>query len=279
MAKLYLITLDQPQISHAEQAKIAIAEHVPFLQLRMKNANHEEISQTIEAILPELEGSETKLIVNDHLFFLDTIGVSGVHLGQEDLALRPFDKLKLTSPKNYEKNSVMLSLSKHNKSASSASQSDLSLRPFDTLKVTSSEETERKSVMLSSACTELIEVSKHKKGKHILGITANTLSDVESAIEYGASYIGLGPFQYTTTKVNISKTLGVQGIKIITDKYADRIPIFAIGGINLDNINHLADLNLAGVAISSAVFASKNPRQAIQKFTQKLDAFAEAIHA
>jgi thiamine-phosphate pyrophosphorylase len=239
LAKLYLITLDLPKLSHAEQGKIAIAEKVPFLQLRMKNANHLEISQTIEAILPELKRSETKLIVNDHISFIGKSGVAGVHLGQSDLSRRPFDELRVTKPKNNDKNNVML----------------------------------------SSACTELIEVSKHEKGKNILGITANTNADIESAIKYGASYIGLGPFQYTITKSNLEKTLGVQGIKIITDKYADRIPIFAIGGINLENIDHLADLKLAGVAISSAVFASENPRDAIQKFTQKLDAFAEAIHA
>lgn len=258
MSKLYVITLDLPELSHAEQAKIAISENVPLLQLRMKNASSEEIKQTIEAILPELEQSETKLIVNDHIEFLGATGVAGVHLGQEDLAIFSLDSAQDTAKEN-------------TKPERSRRQSNLSLRPFDMLKVTSSEKTEQNNVMLS--------LSKHEKGSQILGMTANTSEHIEIALKRGADYIGLGPFQYTTTKANLSKTLGSQGIKELTDKYIDRISIFAIGGITLENIAQLSELNLAGVAVSSAVFASENPRRAIHQFTQKLDAFAEALHA
>jgi thiamine-phosphate pyrophosphorylase len=52
----------------------------------------------------------------------------------------------------------------------------------------------------------------------IIGGTANCFEDVLMQYKLGADYIGVGPFNYTTTKLHLSKILGVQGYKDINEK-------------------------------------------------------------
>jgi thiamine-phosphate pyrophosphorylase len=48
----------------------------------------------------------------------------------------------------------------------------------------------------------------------IIGATANTFEDVFSCTNT-ANYIGLGPFQFTTTKQKLSPILGLEGYRSI----------------------------------------------------------------
>lgn len=52
----------------------------------------------------------------------------------------------------------------------------------------------------------------------IIGGTANTFSDVEQRITENCNYIGLGPFQFTSTKEKLSPVLGLEGYSDIIKK-------------------------------------------------------------
>jgi len=89
----------------------------------------------------------------------------------------------------------------------------------------------------------------------IIGVTANTLKDVERLIEQKADYIGLGPFAFTETKINLSPVLGLTGYaKLINELktyYAlSETPIVAIGGIGIDDIEPLMGTGIYGIAVS-----------------------------
>ncbi|MFK8303695.1 thiamine phosphate synthase [Capnocytophaga stomatis] len=90
--------------------------------------------------------------------------------------------------------------------------------------------------------------------KKIIGGTANTLQDVLQRIAEGCDYIGLGPFRFTTTKEELSPILGMEGYRnIITYLQENKQtfpPIYAIGGIELEDISLLKQTELYGVAIS-----------------------------
>lgn len=88
--------------------------------------------------------------------------------------------------------------------------------------------------------------------KKIIGGTANTLEDVIQRIEEGADYIGLGPYHFTTTKKNLSPVLGIDGYKIILDQpnIVGVKPIYAIGGIQVEDIKALLDAGVHGIAAS-----------------------------
>ena len=48
-----------------------------------------------------------------------------------------------------------------------------------------------------------------------IGATANTFEDIQRAVRQGASYIGLGPYRFTSTKKKLSPILGLEGYRSI----------------------------------------------------------------
>jgi thiamine-phosphate pyrophosphorylase len=87
----------------------------------------------------------------------------------------------------------------------------------------------------------------------IIGGTANSFQDVLHLVLQGVNYIGLGPFRFTTTKKELSPVLGLQGYKDILlqcKQHNIQIPIFAIGGIQLPDIQPLMQTGIHGIALS-----------------------------
>jgi len=96
--------------------------------------------------------------------------------------------------------------------------------------------------------------------KIIIGGTANTIEDVQNLINIGIDYIGLGPFQFTETKKNLSPVLGIEGYYKISQQLFDLLkasklnynipPIIAIGGIEMDDVSELMKTGIYGIAVS-----------------------------
>jgi len=106
-----------------------------------------------------------------------------------------------------------------------------------------------------------VEARKKVGEKMIIGGTANTFEDILLLNSLGCNYIGCGPFRFTTTKSNLSPILGLAGYKDIIEKcklYEIKIPIIAIGGIQLTDIQELMESDLYGVAVSSVLTDSQN---------------------
>lgn len=87
----------------------------------------------------------------------------------------------------------------------------------------------------------------------IIGGTANTLEDCSSLIDRKVDYIGLGPYQFTKTKKNLSPVLGVLGYKNLLAKLQTKTPIIAIGGIALEDVSEIIEIGVYGIAVSSAI--------------------------
>lgn len=86
----------------------------------------------------------------------------------------------------------------------------------------------------------------------IIGGTANTLDDCKRLSDAQVDYIGLGPFQYTTTKSNLSPVLGLDGYwRITRDLSDDSPPVCAIGGIEINNVSELIKMGVYGIAAST----------------------------
>lgn len=100
----------------------------------------------------------------------------------------------------------------------------------------------------------------------IIGGTANTLSHVMQRIAEGCDYIGLGPFRFTTTKEKLSPVLGLEGYQTIIEnlyQQGKNIPIYAIGGIEQDDIQSLMQIGLHGIAISGLLTKTDSPSKQI----------------
>ncbi|OUD36548.1 thiamine phosphate synthase [Flavobacterium sp. FPG59] len=107
----------------------------------------------------------------------------------------------------------------------------------------------------------------------IIGATANTFEDIQNHIENGCNYIGLGPFQFTATKEKLSPILGVEGYHSIIEKMKAKeiqIPIYAIGGIQLTNVESIMETGVHGIAVSGLITQSENPSELITQLNEKL---------
>lgn len=107
----------------------------------------------------------------------------------------------------------------------------------------------------------------------IIGGTANTFEDVLQRTTENCDYIGLGPFQFTATKQNLSPILGLKGYRLIIQQMKIKniqIPIYAIGGIKLENVEDLMEIGIQGIAVSGLITQSKNPSQLIKQLNDKL---------
>ena len=107
----------------------------------------------------------------------------------------------------------------------------------------------------------------------IIGGTANTFEHILQRTAENCDYIGLGPFQFTTTKEKLSPILGLEGYRSIIEQMKAnmiQIPVYAIGGIQLENVESLVETGIHGIAVSGLITQSENPEQLITQLNEKL---------
>ncbi|WP_343588723.1 thiamine phosphate synthase [Flavobacterium sp.] len=107
----------------------------------------------------------------------------------------------------------------------------------------------------------------------VIGGTANTFEDIENHVKNGCNYIGLGPFRFTNTKEKLSPILGLSGYFDILQKLKKNkieIPVYAIGGITLRDVNPLMETGIHGIAISGIITESDEKEKLIQQLNEKL---------
>ncbi|MBQ9312058.1 MAG: thiamine phosphate synthase [Bacteroidales bacterium] len=112
------------------------------------------------------------------------------------------------------------------------------------------------------------QAKKITKSRYLLGATCNTLDDVKKATNDGADYLGVGPFRYTTTKKNLAHILGLDGyLSIIKgmEETIPKLPIYAIGGITVEDLKELKQTGVYGVAISGSICNAQNPKKEIKE--------------
>jgi thiamine-phosphate pyrophosphorylase len=112
-------------------------------------------------------------------------------------------------------------------------------------------------------------------GGYIIGCTTNTLDDVLHFKGKPISYLGLGPFRFTTTKQNLSPILGIEGYeKIVAGMKASNEklpPIIAIGGIGYKDIQPILATGVHGIAVSGAISNTDNVELEAKVFKRVVD--------
>jgi thiamine-phosphate pyrophosphorylase len=101
----------------------------------------------------------------------------------------------------------------------------------------------------------------------IIGITAHSVKEAIEAEKNSADYIGFSPVFATLTKPDAGVAAGIQLLEKV--KKAVRIPVIAIGGINLGNAAQVIKAGADGLCAISAVVTKDDVKSEILKF-QKL---------
>ena len=114
------------------------------------------------------------------------------------------------------------------------------------------------------------EARKILGNNFIIGGSTNNMEDARRRMTGGCDYVGVGPFRFTSTKKNLSPVLGLEGIKSISDKFGNKIPMIAIGGIKLEDVESLMQTGIHGVAVSSGINLAEDKIEATKNFRHEL---------
>ena len=101
----------------------------------------------------------------------------------------------------------------------------------------------------------------------IIGKSAKTIRQAKEAEKEGADYLGIGPIFDTLSK-QIKRTIGTDIIRKAKDSL--RIPFFAIGGINLENLDQVIQAGGKRIAVISAVVLSDDVKSTATKLLEKI---------
>lgn len=104
----------------------------------------------------------------------------------------------------------------------------------------------------------------------ILGVTAKTVEQALKAQDQGADYLGSGAVFGTSTK---SDALPMTKERLGEICRSVSIPVVAIGGICLENIEKLQGSQVAGAAIVSGIFGARDIEATTRQLRQKMEKY------
>jgi len=96
-----------------------------------------------------------------------------------------------------------------------------------------------------------VEVVRRKAGREIVvGKSTHSFEQARAAQREGADYVGFGPIFATPTKPDYTP-IGLEDIRRVYEEVS--LPIFCIGGINIDNLQNVIDAGAKRVVMVSAL--------------------------
>jgi len=103
---------------------------------------------------------------------------------------------------------------------------------------------------------DAIEIARQKVGREILiGKSTHTLAQAHATQRESADYIGFGPIFATPTKPDYAP-IGLEDIRRVHAEV--NLPIFCIGGINIDNLQSVINAGAKRVVMVSALLKARN---------------------
>jgi thiamine-phosphate pyrophosphorylase len=104
--------------------------------------------------------------------------------------------------------------------------------------------------------------------KKIIGLSTHNADQVREADRLKPDYIGFGPIFKPGSKQDHDPIVGVAGLRAI--RSLTPLPIFAIGGITLDQVGEVMRAGANGIAVISAVLKAPDIKQAVSDFLAQM---------
>lgn len=112
------------------------------------------------------------------------------------------------------------------------------------------------------------EARKLLGNNKIIGSTAHNLKEAKEAERVNADYIGFGHIYLTASKLKMTPPVGTEILKYAVKTI--NIPIFAIGGISLTNIEEIIRTGVHGAAVIGSVVKSSDPKKTVKELKRLL---------
>jgi len=104
-------------------------------------------------------------------------------------------------------------------------------------------------------------------GDRLIGVSTHTLEQARKALEDGADYIGCGPVFSSHTKC-FDRFVGTEFLSEVVKQIG--MPAFAIGGIDLSNVDQVVRSGMRRIAVTGAIRDSSNPVEAAEELKSLL---------
>lgn len=102
----------------------------------------------------------------------------------------------------------------------------------------------------------------------VIGISVKTVEEALEAEKNGADYIAVNGVFPTATKEDLGYLPGLEGVERI--RQCTRLPVVAIGGINLQNCRRVIEAGAHGVAVVTAITMSGDIPATCRAFFKEL---------
>jgi thiamine-phosphate pyrophosphorylase len=121
-------------------------------------------------------------------------------------------------------------------------------------------------VQLASSSVPIHAARELLGEKKLIGVSTHALKEAQAAARAGANFILFGPVYFTPSKAAYGAPQGLEPLKEVVQNVP--CPVYAIGGINAQNLRAVKETGVHGVALISAVLSAADPRQAAEELTR-----------
>lgn len=123
-------------------------------------------------------------------------------------------------------------------------------------------------VQLGVNSCQIIKARRILGAHALIGYSAHSTQEAECAANQSADFVTFSPVYYTTSKSQYGPPQGLPALRQICQK--SPIPVFALGGVNIDRAAEVLDAGAYGVALISAVLGASAVQTSAQKLLQKI---------
>lgn len=107
----------------------------------------------------------------------------------------------------------------------------------------------------------------------LIGLSVESVEDACAAERFDVDYLGISPVFVTPTKGELTRPLGLEGVRQI--RAATRHRLVAIGGINSDNAAAVVAAGADGLAVVSAICSAPDPQTAADCLRRQINSMVQ----
>jgi thiamine-phosphate pyrophosphorylase len=102
----------------------------------------------------------------------------------------------------------------------------------------------------------------------LIGISTHNSNQVREAAAGQPDYLGFGPIFKPGSKQDHDPVVGIEGVRAM--RRLTPLPVFAIGGIQIDQVGEVMNAGADGVAVISAILKAADIRHAVREFLVRI---------
>ncbi len=114
----------------------------------------------------------------------------------------------------------------------------------------------------------ILKIIQDSNKSLLLGYSAHSLEEARMVEQAGVDWITFSPIFSTPSKKNFGAPQGINILKKVVENLS--IPVYALGGIKVNNILEVLETGVHGLALISEIIAAKEPSKATDTILSKL---------